>query len=345
MEKKNKKSKIKVVLNILLLLSLIILVLYFSLKDNFHEVVNEVKKLNPIFLIISVLLVIAYRYFIGLSLHHLTKVNTKENKLPKYNAFKVSLATMFFNGITPFATGGQPMQLYYFKKEGISLTKSTNIILQNSILYQIALMIMGAFAIIANKTMGILPENNVLKHLVTIGFIVNGAVCVFLLIITFGKKISKFILNKGLSILSKLRIVKNVKEKREGLNDYINKFYENGQILLKDKKSIIQIIIYNILALVSLYIIPLVIIYGMGNFKSINALEVLVASSYVMVMGSFVPTPGGTGGLEYGFINFYGYFITGSNLTATMIIWRSITYYIGMILGGLFVAFYKRRDK
>ena len=58
------------------------------------------------------------------------------------NAFKLSLATMFFNGITPFATGGQPMQLYYFKKEGVSLTESSNIILQNSILYQIALIMM-----------------------------------------------------------------------------------------------------------------------------------------------------------------------------------------------------------
>lgn len=83
----------------------------------------------------------------------------------------------------------------------------------------------------------------------------------------------------------------------------------------------------------------------MGDFTSINIVEALVASSYVMIMGAFVPTPGGTGGLEYGFINFYGYFITGNNLMATMIIWRGITYYIGMILGGIVVAFYKGRDK
>lgn len=341
---KNKNTK-KVILNIAILLIIVIIVLYFALKDNFNEIMQEIAKLNPFFLIIGIILVLAYRFFSGLALHTLTKTNTKENKLPVINSFKLSLATMFFNGITPFATGGQPMQLYYFKKEGIALTQSSNIILQNSILYQVALIMMGTFAIVCNKLLGIFPNNDILKNLVIVGFIVNSLVCLFLFLITFGQKFSRFILNKGLNILVKMRIIKRVGDKREALNNYITKFYESGKILLRDKKTIFKTIIYNLLALTCLYSVPLIVIYGMGDFTSANLLEVLVASSYVMVMGSFVPTPGGTGGLEYGFINFYGYFITGSNLMATMIIWRAITYYIGMILGGIIVAFYKGRDK
>lgn len=342
---KNKDNKKKVVLNIAILLIIVAIVLYFSLKDNFNEIMKEISKLNPLFLILGIILVLAYRLFSGLALHTLTKTNTKENKLPPMNAFKLSLATMFFNGITPFATGGQPMQLYYFKKEGVNLTQSSNIILQNSILYQIALIMMGTFAIICNKTLGIFPNNDILKNLVIIGFVVNSLVCLFLFLITFGQKFSRFILNKGLVILAKMHIIKNIEDKKESLNNYITKFYESGKILIKDKKAIIKTIIFNLLSLTCLYLVPLIVIYGMGDFTSINIVEALVASSYVMIMGAFVPTPGGTGGLEYGFINFYGYFITGSNLMATMIIWRGITYYIGMILGGIVVAFYKGRDK
>lgn len=342
---KNKDNKKKVVLNIAILLIIVAIVLYFSLKDNFNEIMKEISKLNPLFLILGIILVLAYRFFSGLALHKLTKTNTQENKLPPMNAFKLSLATMFFNGITPFATGGQPMQLYYFKKEGVNLTQSSNIILQNSILYQIALIMMGTFAIICNKTLGIFPNNDILKNLVIIGFVVNSLVCLFLFLITFGQKFSRFILNKGLVILAKMHIIKNIEDKKESLNNYITKFYESGKILIKDKKAIIKTIIFNLLSLTCLYLVPLIVIYGMGDFTSINIVEALVASSYVMIMGAFVPTPGGTGGLEYGFINFYGYFITGSNLMATMIIWRGITYYIGMILGGIVVAFYKGRDK
>lgn len=341
----NNKNTKKVILNIIILLIIVSAVLYFSLKDNFDEIMQEISALNPMFLVIGIILVLSYRFFSGMSLYTLTRCNTQNNDLSIYNAFKLSLATMFFNGITPFATGGQPMQLYYFKKEGIPLTKATNIILQNSIVYQIALIILGTFAIICNKILNIFPNNDILKNLVIIGFIINSLVCLFLFLITFGKKFSKFILNKGLNFVGKLKLVKNIETKREGLNEYISKFYENGKILSQNKKDIIKSIVYNLMALICLYSVPLIVIYGMGDFNSINILETIIASSYVMIMGAFVPTPGGTGGLEYGFINFYGYFITGSNLMAIMILWRSITYYIGMILGGITVAFYKGRDK
>lgn len=56
-----------------------------------------------------------------------------------------------------------------------------------------------------------------------------------------------------------------------------------------------------------------------------------------MLIGSFVPIPGGTGGLEYGFIQFYGNFVTGSTLNVIMILWRFVTYYFGMIVGAVAV--------
>ncbi len=54
-----------------------------------------------------------------------------------------------------------------------------------------------------------------------------------------------------------------------------------------------------------------------------------------MLIGSFVPIPGGSGGLEYGFIVFYGNYIGGPKLTAIMLLWRFVTYYFGMIVGAI----------
>ena len=56
-----------------------------------------------------------------------------------------------------------------------------------------------------------------------------------------------------------------------------------------------------------------------------------------MLVGSFVPIPGGAGGLEYGFNNFYGNFIGGSSLGVIMILWRVVTYYFGLIIGAIAV--------
>ena len=96
-------------------------------------------------------------------------------------------------------------------------------------------------------------------------------------------------------------------------------------------------ILYAFLALVCLYITPVVLLYSTGDYTSFNALLSIVSCSYVMLIGSFVPIPGGTGGLEYGFIQFYGNFVTGSTLNVIMILWRFVTYYFGMIVGAVAV--------
>ena len=116
-------------------------------------------------------------------------------------------------------------------------------------------------------------------------------------------------------------------------------------ILLKNKLSFLGMIFINFVGLICFYLVPLTILYSTGDYTSFNGLKSIIASAYVMLMGSFVPIPGGTGGLEFGFIKFYGNFIKGSILTAIMITWRFITYYIPMIVGAIAFNIKKKEKK
>ena len=62
-------------------------------------------------------------------------------------------------------------------------------------------------------------------------------------------------------------------------------------------------------------------------------------------MGSFVPIPGGTGGIEYGYIFFFSYLIKGNILTASMLLWRLISYYLAIIIGGICLMTYRKKEK
>jgi uncharacterized protein (TIRG00374 family) len=57
-----------------------------------------------------------------------------------------------------------------------------------------------------------------------------------------------------------------------------------------------------------------------------------------MLIGSFVPMPGGTGGIEYVFLVFYGNFIKGSRLNAMMLVWRFISFYFGIVVGAILLG-------
>ena len=103
-------------------------------------------------------------------------------------------------------------------------------------------------------------------------------------------------------------------------------------------------ILFSFLGLVCLYMVPVWILYSMGDFTSFNALESVIASAYVMLIGSFVPLPGGTGGIEYGFLKFFGVFIVNdAKLRALMLLWRFITFYMGIVIGGIALNIKERK--
>ena len=58
-------------------------------------------------------------------------------------------------------------------------------------------------------------------------------------------------------------------------------------------------------------------------------------SAYVYIVGSFVPIPGASGGIEFSFTKFFGNFIGDDRIAAVLIVWRFITYYCGIIIGAL----------
>lgn len=331
------------VLNYFLLLLVTGLVLFFSLKDNYKEILSILGTLNKGWLLIGCLLIFAYWFFKAIALK--TIVKKFKNNFRFRRAFRLILEINFFNAITPFASGGQPFQIYSLKKDKIKMADCTTIVIQQFVVYQIALVILGIIAILCNHFFHIFPNSSVIKHLVTIGFIVNALVTVALFLLAFTKKMNKFIVNKGINLLHKLKVVKNKEKQTIKFNKYINELYDGTKLLLKNKNEFIGMIFINFAGLICLYLVPLAILYSTGDYTSFNGLESIVAAAYVMLIGSFVPIPGGTGGLEYGFIQFYGNFIKGSILTAIMITWRFITYYIPMIIGAIVVNIKKETRK
>ena len=336
------KKKFKNKINYLILILITGIVLYFSLKDNFEVTINEIKNINYAWFLLAVLFIVIYWLFRTLSIHEFVISFKKDFKF--FHSFKMMMTTIFFDGVTPFSSGGQPLQVYYLKNHGVPMVNGTNIAIQNFIVYQIALVLLGVIAIISNSVFNIFPSDSILKKLVTLGFIINLLVTLGLFSVAFLKKFNKFICKLIINILSKLKIIKDKEKKTEEFNKYVLEFNLGAKELVKNKKLFLKGILYNIAALFSYYAIPLIILFAMGDFTSVNLFLTIITSAYVMLIGSFVPIPGGSGGLEYGFIAFFGNFVSGGKLTAAMLIWRFITYYLGIIAGAVIMNIKEKRN-
>ena len=337
-----KKNKWKSKLNFLLLVFITILVLYFSLRENFDEIVHQILNINIWWFFVAIFLYLSYVFLKSLAVFQITR-QFNEN-YPYKKSLRLAFTTQFFNAVTPFATGGQPFQVYQLKKDGLSITDSTSVIVQNFIVYQIALVLLGIIAVLSNHFFHLFPQVGLLKDLVTLSFIANTCVVLLLLLIAFAKKTNKRIIDFVLKILNKLHIIKNSEVTYKKWESSINRFHNGAKSLVHNYRLLGTTIFINLMALCSLYIIPLVVAFSMGNYDSFNGFIAIIASAYVMLIGSFVPIPGGTGGLEYGFIQFYGNFLSGSTLNAAMLIWRFVTYYFGIIVGACALYMKGKKD-
>ncbi len=330
----------KKIISFILILLAASLVLYFSLKDDYDTIVNTIFSINKIWLIIAFVFLFIYY---GLRALCIKKIARKfKSDYTFKNALRMVLETNFFHAITPFATGGQPYEVYSLSKTGIKVTDSISISIGNFITYQIALVSLGLVAIISNLMFNII-EASLLKGLIILGFIINFLVIVILLWITISKKTDRNILYILIDIGGKLKLIKKPEYKKDQLREYLSDFTKGCEVLFESKLDMFVLIIYHLVALLLLYLIPFALFIGVN--VNIKLTDVIVIMSYVMLIGSFVPIPGGTGGLEYGFVAFFSKYIVGSKVNAMMLVWRFITYYFGLILGSIVLNMKKECKK
>ena len=65
-----------------------------------------------------------------------------------HNALKTSMVGQFFSAVTPFATGGQPMQVYCMSKYGVEPGKGVSALTQKFVVYQSTLVAYSAAALL-----------------------------------------------------------------------------------------------------------------------------------------------------------------------------------------------------
>lgn len=325
MKLKNKR------LNIIILMIALGLVLYFTLKNNFSMIIKELSKVNLLIFSTAILIFILSLALKSVSLQIYIKEHNENYTFKK--AFSLTLIGQFLNGITPFSSGGQPFQVYLLKKEGNRISDSTSAMVKDSVIYQLSLLIMGIVSIVLNLMLKVIPLKSNLTWLIIIGFIINILVLIFLFMVIKMRKTMLNIINKLLLILNKIKIIKNIDSIEEKVKKGLDNFYNCKFDFRKNKKRFLITILTNVVSLALLYMIPYVIFESL-NTNALDIIHSILLTSFVMLIGNFIPIPGATGGIEYGFIKFFSKVnINMPTISSAMLLWRFITYFLGMLIG------------
>ncbi|MBQ6172606.1 MAG: flippase-like domain-containing protein [Clostridia bacterium] len=328
------KKKMMIINIAIIVFVTLLLVFYLFFVDGFDNFINAFKNASLIPMLTAFLMIIVYWILESLTVYVMAKKVYPPHQLK--NSIKTVMIGQLFNSITPFATGGQPMQAFVLCQRGMPAGLATFSLFSRFIVYQIVLTIFSIIALIFRLNFFVSHISS-LGYIVLIGFLVNFAVVAGLLMIAFFRNGTKKVAKALIVLLHKTKIVKSQEELIQKTNDQIDLFYENMCELKKYTGVIIKMVILTAFQLIAYFSIPYFICISLGA-EDLSLFNVLCSSSFVLMISSFVPLPGAALGAEGSFLLFFSMYFTDSEYISTaMLIWRFITFYLPIIFGVMFL--------
>lgn len=259
------------------------------------------------------------------------------------DSFRVTMTGQFFNSITPFATGGQPAQVYELAQSGVKIGIAGSILTGKFIIYQ-SVLTLYSFVILFFKLGFFRARLSGFTHLATLGFAVNTAVIVFLILLSSNMNFADSVLVFFCKALERFRIIKN--------SDGLIKKVERQSILFRDSfvlirnnpLLILKTSIFTMVQLLSFFIIPYYIYRAFG-LRGNTLDNMIAAKAFVVMITSFIPIPGASGGAEGSFYMFFSMFYGKGFIGIAVLVWRIITFYFNLLFGGLFTLLSRRESK
>lgn len=334
-----------------LILSIVFFIVLFSMvvyvifsNHNFNTIVSNIKLIDYKYVIVSLLLVFAYFLCQGIFTKYILKV--LDVSISLFRGIYYSIVEFLFNAITPGATGGQPVQLFYMSKDEIPMTKSLIMIIMGTIIFKLYLIVGSIFIIIFKSDF---IFNNGL--LISIMFWVGIALDVFLvfayLILMYNQKIIRKILDLFYRIKSK--ILKKPNNNKDKIDEILNKYVGEAVFLKEHPKELVFSIIITFIQRTCLFSITYVLYRGFG-FNSLGYCDLLLLQIFVQITIEAILLPGGLGAIEYVTNNMY-LIIYGTLSVSGMIVSRTVSFYIPLLIIMFIVMFmtrfkyYKNRSK
>lgn len=325
----------KKILSGCLFIALMILTFYTVFHGNdMNYVWQTIKELNPFYLAAAVCTGLFFVAAEGLMICYLLRaLNCRVTPL---SCIRYSFIGFFYSGITPSATGGQPMQLYYMKKSGLRISDSTVVLMTVALIYKLVLVLIGIGILIFWYPSLCFYLKNYL-YLYYLGLFLNTALVAILLFIMISPGCFRSIVITGEKLLKKLHILKHSEMRTQKLFAIADSYHEAVIFFLQHKHHIAVVTAFTFVQRFSVFFLTWLIYKGMG-LSGHSMMTVMMIQATVYIAVDMLPLPGSQGITELMYKTVYSVIFPSAYLTASMCVTRSINFYFLLIVSGLIAA-------
>ena len=327
-----KKYK-KVLIDAILFFAIIGLTLYGVLHgEDISGLGDAIKECNTLWLIPAVPLVLFFIAGESIVIWHMLDcygIYVKERI-----CFLFSAVGFFFSCVTPSATGGQPMQIYFMKKEDIPVPIATVILLVVTIIYKFVLVVVGiGLWLFAG---GFLAEYVAeARWVFYLGILLNVGCVILMCVVVFHPSFAKKTLILGAKLLERIHILKHKEERLDKIERSMNHYHEAAEFMSSHWGMIARVFIITVVQRFAMFAVTY-FVYRAFSLNSMNFFEVMFLQAVISVSVDMLPLPGGMGISEGLFMVIFKKVFGEALLIPGLIFSRGLGYYSELFLSAVF---------
>lgn len=248
--------------------------------------------------------------------------------------FLFSAVGFFFSCVTPSATGGQPMQIYFMKKEDIPIPIATVILLVVTITYKFVLVVVGiGLWLFAG---GFLAEYVAeARWVFYLGILLNVGCVILMCVVVFHPSFAKKTLILGAKLLERIHILKHKEERLDKIERSMNHYHEAAEFMSSHWGMIARVFVITVVQRFAMFAVTY-FVYRAFSLNSMNFFEVMFLQAVISVSVDMLPLPGGMGISEGLFMVIFKKVFGEALLIPGLILSRGLGYYSELFLSAIF---------
>lgn len=306
---------------------LLVMFLTFSafLKEtNLEEVLAAVAGMNPIYLAAAAVTAVLFVVMEGAMIWYL--LSAMRGKSGLLRCIGYSFIGFFFSGITPSATGGQPMQLYYMKKDGNRLSDSSVVLMTVAVVYKFVLVLIGCLILLFwHEPLGRYLGGYMPLYL--LGLALNTVLVAALLFIMLKPRMADYAAHGIEQFLIRLHLLKPSRTRAEKIDGFISGYRDAVQFLTGHRGKVAVVVLGTFVQRMLVFVLTWFVYLGFHlNGTPVTTVLWLQAAIYIAV--DMLPVPGAQGVTELMYKSVFSAVFTKTYLMPSMLAVRGLNFYL-----------------
>lgn len=275
-----------------------------------HTLITGIASMKYRYLFVCIMLSMIFVVSEGAIFHMLLRSQDQSGSL--LQGIRYSLLGYFYSGITPSATGGQPIQLYYMTKDGHKASDSSVSLITMAFLYKVVMVMIGTgLLLLWKQNLGLYFGNYL--WIFYIGLFLN---------------ILALLVLSGLMIFpDQLKCLCGSKIKNAKARIFVEQYSDAVEYLLHNYRNIGILFVLTFIQRTSLILMPAIIYKGLG-LNTTNMLTIVLIQSAIYVAVDMLPIPGAQGITELIYLTAYSSIFALDTLSVSLVVTRGLSFYL-----------------